>query len=142
MHWNIKEIEAPELANWQDEKGNNLRGVMFVKWVKLPPGPSRVRNRCRWRPFRCECTNWIRIKKSCSSAVAVPALPRCACSCSNKVLTMSITCVVGCLAGPVPVSRLACPRQYKNRRPVRLKAGVCRPFYLGVQARYCYLERD
>ncbi len=38
MHWNIKEIEAPELANWKEEKGDNLRVVDVREMGEIAAG--------------------------------------------------------------------------------------------------------
>lgn len=38
MHWNIKEIEAPELAKWLDEKGDNLRVIDVREMGEIAAG--------------------------------------------------------------------------------------------------------
>ena len=38
MHWNIKEIEAPELAKWQEEKGDTIRVIDVREMGEIAAG--------------------------------------------------------------------------------------------------------
>ncbi len=38
MHWNIKEIEAPELARWMEEKGDDLRVIDVREMGEIAAG--------------------------------------------------------------------------------------------------------
>ena len=38
MHWNIKEIEAPQLAQWQEEKGDSLRVIDVREMGEIAAG--------------------------------------------------------------------------------------------------------
>jgi rhodanese-related sulfurtransferase len=38
MHWNIKEIEAPELASWLEDKGDSLRVIDVREMGEIAQG--------------------------------------------------------------------------------------------------------
>ncbi len=38
MHWNIKEIEAPELARWQEEKADKIRVIDVREMSEIAAG--------------------------------------------------------------------------------------------------------